>query len=385
MLSLPLKKLFAVIKVFEMKKEFKIGKTKVGGDNPCFIVAEIGINFDGKYDQALALIDAAGQAGCNAVKFQLFKAARMYPQGAGKYKTASGKVKNIINIVKDGELPYRWVPKLRNYTKQKGLEFFSSVCDEISADVLEKYQGDAFKITSYEITHLPLIRHVAKKKKPVIFSSGGATLTEVSEAMNVFREENNDQIVLLHCVSRYPAPLDNLNLNIIKTLQTIFPKAIIGYSDHSSDPVAAPRAAVALGAKVIEKHITLDRKLPGPDHFFAVEPEELALMVKTIRRTEKEVKQGKKIEFDPVLSGKAEKKIYGGERRVRNFAYSCIFAKKKINRGEKFTKNNLIILRPGEKTRGLKPKYYELLINRYRAARAIPKYKSVSWNDVSRK
>jgi len=365
-----------------MKKEFKIGKKKVGGDNPCFVVAEIGINFDGKYEQALALIDAAAQAGCDAVKFQLFKAEKMYPRGAGKYLTARGEKKDIIKIVKEGELPHGWIAKLRDYAVQKGLIFFSSVCDEGSADVMEKYGADVFKITSYEITHIPLIRHVARKKKPVIFSCGGSTLAEVSEAMDVFREEGNDKIVLMHCVGQYPAPLNSLNLNIIKTLQMIFPEVVVGYSDHSSDPVAAPKIAVALGAKVIEKHITLDRKLPGPDHSFAVEPEELALMVKTIRQTEKEIKQRKKMKLDPVLLGKAERKTYQGEKWIRNFAYSCIFAKEKIERGEKFSRSNLIILRPGIKQRGLKPKYYELLIKGYKATRVIPQFKSISWDDI---
>lgn len=364
------------------QKEIKIGNKKVGGNNPCFIVAEIGINFDGKYEQALSMIDAAAKAGCSAVKFQLFKAERMYPKGAGKYITAAGKAKDIINIVKEGELPHQWISKLRSYAKKKGLEFFSSVCDEKSADVLEKYKGDAFKITSYEITHIPLIRHVAKKKMPVIFSCGGATLKEVLEAMDVYQEEGNDKIVLMHCIGQYPAPLTSLNLNIIKMFQTLFPEVIIGYSDHSSDPTAAPRAATALGAKVIEKHITLDRKLPGPDHSFAVEPKELAEMVRVIRQTEKEMKQGKKIKLDPVLLGQGERKTFEGEKWVRNFAYPCVFAKENIKKGEKFSKNNLIVLRPGRKQRGLKPKYYELLVKGYRAVKNIPQYKSLQWEDV---
>lgn len=364
------------------QREFKIGATKVGGNNPCFVVAEIGINFDANYEQALLMIEEAGKAGCSAVKFQLFKAERMYPERAGKYITATGKQKDIISIVKEGELPHAWIAKLRECAKKKGLEFFSSVCDEKSADVLEKHEGDAFKITSYEITHLPLIRHVAKKGKPIIFSSGGATLPEVAEAMEAIEAEGNGKIALLHCVGQYPAPLNSLNLKVIKTLQLVFPQAVVGYSDHSSDPILAPRAAVALGAKIIEKHITLDRKLPGPDHSFALTPKELALMVKTIRQTEEELKRGKKIKISPRLLGSSERKTYQGEKWVRGFAYSCLFAKKDIKKGERFSRDNLIVLRPGRKKRGLEPKYYDLLTKGYKAQRFIPQHKSVEWNDI---
>ncbi len=367
------------------KKEIIIGKTKVGGDNPCFVVAEIGINFDGKYEQATTLIKAAVKAGCSAVKFQLFKAERMYPKEAGKYLTARGEKKDIVKIIKERELPIDWVPRLRNYTKKKGLEFFSSVCDEESADILEKYGGDAYKNTSYEITHIPLIRHIAKKKKPIIFSCGGATLPEVAEAMEVFQKEGNQNIALLHCIGQYPAPLESLNLSIITTLQIVFPDVVVGYSDHSSDPVIAPRAAVALGAKIIEKHITLDRNFPGPDHSFALNPAELTLMVKTIRKTEKEMKKGKRIKIDPILLGTSERKTYPGEKWLRDFTYRCLFAKRNIKKGEKFTRNNIIVLRPGKKKRGLKPKYYELLIKGYKAVRNIPQAKGITWDDILQK
>jgi sialic acid synthase SpsE len=365
-----------------MVKEFFIGKTKVGGNNPCFVVAEIGINFDSEYDIALKLIDVAAAAGCNAVKFQLFKAETMYTPKAGKYTTASGKKKDIVDIVRKGELPSIWIPKLKAYTQKKGLEFFVTTCDEHSTDILEKYHASAYKIASYEITHLPLLTYTAKTKKPIIFSSGGAHVSEIIEAVETIKKTNNQKIALMHCIGQYPAPLTTLNLRVISMLRLAFPDVVVGYSDHSEDPVAAPRAAVALGAKIIEKHITLDKNLPGPDHMFALNPAGLALMVKTIRQTEKELNQGKKIKINPVLLGTSERKTFKGEQSVRQFAYRCLFAKEPIKKGERFTKKNLIVLRPGKAKRGVEPKYYEFLTNnKCCATRQISRWQPVQLAD----
>lgn len=364
--------------------EVQIGNKKVGGNNPCFIVAEIGINFDGKYEQALKLIDAAANAGCDAVKFQLFKAEKMYTENAGKYEIATGEKQDIIKIVKDGELPHTWLPDLKKYANSKNLVFFSSVCDEHSVDVLAKESGAAMKMTSYGITHLPLMRYAAKTSLPVIFSCGGATMQETAEALYAIKAEGNNHIVLMHCMAKYPCPLNSINLNIIKTLQLAFPDIIIGYSDHSSEPIDAPCAAVALGAKMIEKHITLDRKLPGPDHSFALDPSELKQMCSEIRKTEEMMKKGKKISIDAKLLGSSERKVYDIEKSVREFAFRSVFAIKNIKKGDKFTKDNIAVLRPGEKKRGLEPKYYTLLIEDGGccATKNIPLGKSIQWDDV---
>ena len=352
--------------------EFKIGKTNVGGENPVFIVAEIGINFDGSYEKALKLIDVATKAGCNAVKFQMFKAATMYLEGTGEDKSGDGRKKDIYKIVEDSELPEEWIPKLKRYANKKGLEFFLTTCDEKDTDVLEKYKVPAYKIASYEITHIPLLRHTAKKKKPIIFSSGDATLLEISEALEVFKQENNHHIVLNHCIGNYPAPLESLNLNVIKMFNLAFPNIVIGYSDHSVDPVIAPKAAVALGAKVIEKHITLNKNSPGPDHIFALEPKELSLMVKTIRDTEKRIKKGEVIKIDKKVLGTSEKKVYSKkEQMTRDFGFRTIFARKNIKKGEIFTRHNLIVLRPGNEKRGLHPRYFEVILKGYRATKNI--------------
>lgn len=363
--------------------EFRIGDSRVGADSPCFIIAEIGINFDGKYEQALQLIDVAAEAGCNAVKFQLFRAERMYAKNAGIYKTANGKKRDIIDIVKEGELPPSWIPKLKAYANKKALEFFSTVCDEKSADILAKAKVDAFKFASYEITHLPLFRYVAKFKKPIIFSTGGATMREVAQTMEVLAEQHHKHILINHCVGQYPPTVQSMNLNIIHTLRWAFPQAVIGFSDNGADPaLQVGRAAVALGAKAYEVHITLDRNLPGPDHSFALNPKELAATVKLIRKTEKEMKEGRTLVIDPRLLGSSERTIYPGEQYIREFAYRCLFATKPIKQGAKFSKANMAVLRPGSHNRGLEPMYYDLLLKGFRASRAIKEYKSITWEDI---
>jgi len=363
-------------------KEFIIGKTKIGGDNPCFIVAEIGINFDGKYEQAVKLIDIAKNAGCNAVKFQLFSADKMYTTKAGEYKKATGEKGDIFKLVKEAELPHLWIPKLKKYAEDNNLEFFLTVCDEDSADILENYGISAYKIASYEITHEALIRHVAKKKKPVLFSCGGASMEEIEDAVKIFKEEKNNNVALLHCIARYPAPLESLNLNIIRALEEKFPQLVIGYSDHSLDPISAPVAAVLLGAKIIEKHITLDRNLPGNDHYCAINPEELSLMVKATREAEEKMRKGMGVKIDKKLLGSMERETLKEERAIRDFAYRCIFAKKSIKKGQPFNKNNIVILRAGNQKRGLEPKYYDSLIKDYVAGRNIGQNESVKAEDI---
>lgn len=363
-------------------REITIGNTKLGGDNPCFIVGEIGINFDGKYEQAIELIDIVADGGCNAAKFQMFTAERMYPRNAGQYTTAAGKTRDIIDVVKEGELPPEWVPKLKQYAHSRGIEFFSTVCDEQSGDILERNGVDAYKFASYELTHLPLFEYVAKKGKPIIFSCGGGMLKEIAEAIEVIKGQGLNDIILMHCIGQYPAERDKVNLNVLKTLQLAFPDVVIGYSDHTVDHKEAPRAAVALGAKIIEKHVTVDKNLPGPDHYFAVDPDSLKAMVQTIRETEEVLIRGDKIEVAQDLLGSSERITYPHEQYWRDFAYRTIFAARDIKQGEVFSSENIAVLRPGNNRRGLEPKYYSLLVGGYRAIRDIPLNKSIVWDDI---
>lgn len=371
-----------VRKKMDKAREFRIGHTWVGGGSDCFVTAEIGINHDNNFDRAVKLIEVAAKAGCNAVKFQMFRAERMYVEGAGKFKTPDGKLKDIGEIIKSSELAEEWLPKLKRCAKGLGMEMYSSVCDEQSGDVLEKYHMPAYKFASYELTHWPLFAHVAKKGKPVVLSTACAKLQEVAEAVDWLRGEGLDEVIVMHCMGKYPVDLAEVNLAVIETLKLAFPQVVVGYSDHSVHPTKAPVAAVALGAKMVEKHITLDKKLAGPDHVFALEPNGLRQMVRAIRECEKKIKQGKRPRVSRQLLGYSQRKTYELEKYIREFTYRGVFATCEIKRGEKLTKKNIAVLRPGKKKKGLEPKYYWLLTKGYKAVRDISAASGVTWKDV---
>lgn len=361
---------------------FTIGRTKVGGNYPCFIVAEIGINFDGKFDQAIKLIETASEAKCSAVKFQMFRADKMYAKNPGQFRVSNGGRKDIWKIIKENELSKDWILRLKKFASEKGLEFFSSVCDEKSADIMNSFNIPAYKIASSELTHLPLLQYVAKKGKPIILSSGAATLAELIEAYETCLDAGNRQIAILHCIAEYPAPLNSLNLKIISTLRMTFPNVIVGFSDHSTDPVVAPNAAVSFGAKIIEKHITLNKNLPGADHAFALNPEELKSMVQEIRRTEKILIAKKKFRIEERIIGSGERKTFELERERRLFTFRSIFALKNISSGESFNRRNIAVLRPGNNFPGLHPKIFDVITNGFVAARDIPANKALEWPDI---
>lgn len=365
-----------------MNPKMKIGKSVVGGENPCFVTAEIGINHDGNFNQALKLIDAASEAKCDAVKFQLFSAKKMYAKNPGKHKVSNGKYVDIYKIVEEAELPNEWIFKLVEYSHKKNLAFICTTCDEASTDVLSRYDIDAYKIASSELTHVPLIKHVSKKRKPVIISSGASYLHEIEKTLLIFDNSNIKEVVLLHCVAQYPVPLDQLNLNVMSTLRKAFPDKVIGFSDHSSNPTSAPKTAVVLGAKMIEKHITLDRKLPGPDHSFALSPKDLARMVSKIRKTEDQIKAHKIVQFDQRLLGTSRRIPYEIEIKKRLFTYRSIFTTRTVEKGEKFSKKNIAVLRPGNNRSGLEPWVYELLIGKHHAVRNLPVNCALTWNDI---
>ena len=366
------------------KKVITIGNKTIGGDNPCFTIAEIGINFNGSLEKAMTLIDSAVEAGCDAVKFQAFTAKNLYSKTAGNLDWEDKKNKysySIYDNVKQFELPKEWVPLLKQYCEKNGIIFFSSICDEEQADYYDTLGVPLFKTTSYAITHLPLMEHIAKKRKPLIISTGGATLEEIREAYETARKYN-DKIIILHCMIKYPAPLSEINMNVLETLQNEFPEAVIGYSDHSAEPADAPIAAIYKKAKVIEKHITLDKKMPGPDHFFALEPEELKQMVRTIKETEKKIAQAEKIDINPLILGNSEKIINSSEKYLREFAYQTIITSGSIKEGETISVN---ILRPGKLKKGLPPKDYPSLTNgSFMAKHSFPEGEIILWGDVEK-
>src|SRR3989344_80916 len=372
------------MKLISSNKEnmkIQIGNKTIGEDSPCFIIAEIGINHNNDINIAKKMIDAAVESGCDASKFQTFKGKLMYPKTAGTYET-DGNTINIYDVMKKIELPEEWIGELMEYCKKKDIVFFSSVSDIWSVDIMEKYGMNAYKLTSYDTTNIPLLEYTAKKDKPIIISVGAAYMNEVDEAVRTIKKYNN-KLAVLHCVTKYPAPLDCCNLNVLETLKLAYPDVVWGYSDHTEDPTIAPVAAVVKGAKIIEKHITLDKNMRGADQRFAVNPEQLKKMVNAIRETEKKMKNGEKIEVDEVVLGSSEKKPTEIEMYVRDFAYRSIFATKNIKKGERLSRENIGVLRNGENKPGLHPRYYSMLIEKnYKIIKDVEEERALNWNDL---
>ena len=330
-------------------KKVKIGDKLIGEEEPCFIIAEAGVNHNGSVELAKELIDAAKDAGADAVKFQTFKAENVVIEKAEKaeyQKETTDTEESQYEMIKKLELTENDFKELADYAKKVGILFLSSPFDKGSVDLLDGMNVPVFKVASGEITNLPLLRHIAKKGKTIILSTGMSTLGEVEEALIVIRNEGIEEVILLHCVSNYPARMGDVNLRAMETLKHAF-KIPVGFSDHTVG-ITAPIAAVALGACIIETHFTLDRNLPGPDHKASLEPDELKKMVKAIRDVEKAL-------------GDGIKKPTKEEEEIKKIARRSVVAKVDIPEGAIITEDMLEVKRPGT---GIEPKYMEKVIGK---------------------
>ncbi len=332
-------------------KSVKVANKTIGEGYPCFIIAEAGSNHDGKLEQAYQLIDVAKQAGADAVKFQTFSAEKLYSKKTPtmEYVKKNKLLKDgetVWDLIKKVEMPRDWHAKLADYCKKKDIIFLSTPFDLDAVDQLEAVGIPAYKIASYEITHLPLIEACAKTGKPIIQSTGMADLTDIEVALNTIYKAGNRDVVLLHCAINYPAQIQDINLKNMETMRIAF-NVPVGFSDHTLG-ITADIVAVALGAKVIEKHFTLSRKLTGPDHPFAVEPEELAAMVKAIRDTE-------------ASFGSAIKKHTPVEEEMYRLARRSLVAARSIPKGTQITRDMIEVKRPGF---GIPTRMMEALIGR---------------------
>ena len=343
-----------------MKRIVKIGNKKIGGKNQTYIVAEIGSNHNRDKKIAKKLIDKAAAAGVDAVKFQTFKAEKLYSKKTPKF---SKDTINPFDLIKSIELPRAWHEELYKYATDRDLHFLSSPFDYEAVDLLDEVRVPAFKVASFEIVDLELLKYIAKKKKPIILSTGMANIEEIEEALSAIRSQRNNNIILLHCNSMYPTPVEIVNLNAIETMSKIF-EIPIGFSDHTLG-IHIPIAAVAKGAKVIEKHFTLDRRMKGPDHHFAIEPDELKQMVQNIRDVEKAEGTGVK------EMAKAEQEMYEKGRR-------SIIAAQDIPKGTKITRELLIIKRPEF---GIKPKFLDNVIGKT-AKKNIKSDEWITWDMI---
>lgn len=347
-----------------MNRIVKIDKRSIGDGYACFIIAEAGSNHDGDFKQALALIDVACEADADAIKFQTFKAEKLYTKKAGYADYLKNK-KSIYQIIKEMEMPEDWIPRLAKYCQKKGIIFLSTPFDEEAVDLLDDHVP-AFKIASYEMNHIPLVKYIAGKRKPIIMSTGSADLSEVRRSVEVIKKQGNKNLILMQCTACYPTPVDSLNLKSIITMKNKF-HVPIGISDHSRELDIGPLAAVALGANCVEKHFTISNAFAGPDHKFAVEPEELRLMIKKIREVEKAL-------------GTGEKEVLRAEKELRQFARRSVFAIEEIRAGDIFSKRNTAVLRAGKIRYEVNPEEYEYILGRC-AKRRIEKYASLRRGD----
>jgi N,N'-diacetyllegionaminate synthase len=327
----------------------KFGRHSIGAGQPCFIIAEAGVNHNGDLSLARRLVDAAADAGADAVKFQTFKADRLVTAAAPKadYQNKSTKAgESQLEMLERLELTPAMHVDLMAYCRSRGIEFLSSPFDETSADDLLSLGLKLLKLPSGEITNIPFLEHVAHMRVPVILSTGMSSLEEVRQAAEVFQAANNRQLVLLHCVSNYPADPADSNLRAMQTMETAFGLPV-GYSDHT-EGIEVALAAVALGACVIEKHLTLDRSLPGPDHRASLEPDDFAALVKGVRIVERARGEGRK---EPCPS----------EANTRDVARKSLVASQDVAAGAALTAAMISIKRPGT---GLAPALRDKLVGR---------------------
>jgi N,N'-diacetyllegionaminate synthase len=334
------------------------------------IIAEAGVNHNGSLELAKKLIDVAVEAKADYVKFQTFNTDRIVSHQAKKanyqQQNSSNNDDLQYNMIKNLELSKANHFELQAYCKNKNIGFLSTGFDEESVDFLSEMNIPFYKIPSGEITNFPLIRHIALKGKPVILSTGMSTLEEVNKAIDILTSNGipKDDITLLHCNTEYPTPMCDVNLKAMLKLKEVF-GVIVGYSDHTLG-IEVPIAAVALGAKVIEKHFTLDRTMEGPDQAASLEPNELKAMIDAIRNIEL------------AISGSGYKEPSASELKNRDIARKSIHILNPIKKGETIKGNDLIMKRPGD---GISPMDIEQVIGKKANRDLYPDYK-LTWEDI---
>lgn len=341
-----------------------IDQKVVGPGSRVFVVAEIGVNHNGSPGQAEKLIDAAAEAGADAVKFQTFRADRFLIASRDRHGARVDAGESAYEMMRRFELSWDDQARLKKHCERREIVFLSTPYDEESADFLDSIGVSAFKTASADITHIPLLRHVASKGKPVLLSTGMSFLNEVADAVWNLRSAGAREILLMHCVSAHPAPPEHMNLRAIQTLQSHF-ELSVGLSDHSEGILFAPVAA-AMGAVLIEKHFTLDKGAPGPEHKFSLDPGELKLLIRHLRDVEAGMGDGRKRPADV-------------EEEGRLFNRRSIVASVDIRAQELIAPWMLAFKRPGS---GIEPRYCGRILG-MRARRNIGKDTILQWEDLA--
>lgn len=341
-----------------------IGQKVIGSGSQVFVVAEIGINHDGSVSQAEKLIDAAADSGADAVKFQSFRVDRLMIPSRDRYSQQGEGAESAYQMLRRCELSWEDQAKLKEHADRRNILFLSTPFDEESADFLDSIGAPAFKIASSDLTHVPLLRHIASKGKPVLLSTGMSFLSEVADAIYNLKSAGAKEILLMHCVSCYPAQPQHMNLRALQTLQSYF-ELSVGLSDHS-EGILLSLIAVALGAVLLEKHFTLDRNAPGPDHKSSMDPADLKLLIKSLRDVEAGLGDGRKRPADV-------------EEESRLFGRRSIVAAVDIRAHETIADWMLAFKRPGS---GLEPRYFEK-VKGMTARRNIGKDTILQWEDLA--
>ena len=343
----------------------KIQNKLIGNDYPTFIMAEAGVNHNGSLKLAKKLVDVAVKAGVDAVKFQTYTTENVAIENANiadYAKKSIGKSMKQCEMLKKYEFYFDDFLILKKYCDKKKIIFLSTPHSFDAIDFLDEIVP-AYKIGSGDITNIPALKHAAKKGKPMILGTGMSNMNEVKAAIGAVKSVGNDKVILLHCTTNYPCELNEVNLRAMQTLQDKL-GCLVGYSDHTLGTIV-PVMAVSLGAVVIEKHFTIDRDLPGPDHKASLIPDELKKMVKDIRHAEKAL-------------GSFEKKPTESEIKIMNIVRKSVVANKEIKKGTKISRNMLDIKRPGI---GIKPEKIDDIIGRI-ALKDIKKDELIKWRQV---
>lgn len=348
-----------------MSHFIEINGRQIGPGQSAYIIAEMSANHQQDFGQAVKIIEAVKKAGADAIKLQTYTPDTITLNCANDYFQVKGTIwagRTLYDLYGEAYTPWEWQPKLKDIANELGLDLFSTPFDETAVDFLETMAVPAYKIASFENVDLPLIRKIAATGKPLIISTGMATLAEIAEAVRTVEETGNTQLALLKCTSAYPAPPTEMNLQTIPHLAEAF-NVPVGLSDHTLG-VAVPVAAVSLGACIIEKHFTLSRDIPGPDSSFSLEPHEFQAMVEAVRVAEQAL-------------GRVSYEVTPREMSSRVFRRS-LFVVQEVKQGEVFTPENVRSIRPGY---GLHTRYFAEVLGR-RASRDISRGTPLQWELV---
>ena len=351
----------------KIMKKISIGNTEISLKSSIFLIAEAGVNHNGDINLAKKLIDIAANARVDAVKFQTYNSDSLILKSTSKVDYQKNKTdsnESFYDMLKRYELSNENFKELKIYCEKKGITFLSTAFDDLSVELLDLLQVPAYKIGSGDMNNFPLLKLICSKQKPILLSTGMATLEEVKDSVSFIIDNQIEEIVIFQCTTNYPAHYEEINLNVIGTFKKEFPEFLIGFSDHSLG-IEASLGAAAKGVKVIEKHFTLDKNMEGPDHRASLDPDELMEWVIRIRNLEKALGSFKKFPSK-------------NEKNIAKKARKSIVSTKNLEKGEVLTTKNISVKRPGL---GISPKFFEECIGK-KVKENIPIDSIIKWEDI---